>query len=128
MNLKINSTFLRFLIAGGFNTFFGWLIFSMLILMDVQTWIALILTNLVGIGVNFVTQGAYAFRNMSLNRFPSFIASYVAIYTVNLIGINAMRNWVENPIISQLILTLPLAILSFCLLSKFVFKPEVVNL
>jgi putative flippase GtrA len=125
MKLKIHATFLRFLIAGGFNTLFGWLIFSTVILVGAQPWLALIISYLISIGFNFITLGAYVFRDMELNRLLRFVLSYVAIYTTNLICMEVLKPLVENPIISQLILTFPLAILAYTILSKGVFRPQI---
>jgi putative flippase GtrA len=125
MNLKINNTYLRFLIAGGFNTLFGWLCYTAAILLGAAPWLALIVSTLTGIAFNFITLGAYAFQRLGLDRFPRFVLSYGAIYTTNLICLKALRPWVESPILGQLILTIPLAILSYILLSKLVFHNRI---
>ena len=88
-------------------------------------WLALIVATLTGMVFNFITLGAYAFRSLVLNRFPRFILSYGAIYTTNLICLKALKPWVDNPILGQLILTLPLAILSYIIMSKIVFNPQI---
>jgi putative flippase GtrA len=125
MNLKIHNTFLRFLIAGGFNTLFGWLCFAAAILLGAPPWLALIVACLTGIVFNFITLGGYAFRSLVLNRFPRFVLAYGVIYTTNLICLKALRPWVDSPILGQLILTLPLALMSYIILSKMVFNPQI---
>ena len=124
MNLKIHNTYLRFLIAGGFNTLFGWLCYAAAILLGAPPWLALIVATLTGIVFNFITLGGYAFRSLVLKRFPRFVLAYCAIYTTNLICLNALKPWVESPIWGQLILTLPLAILSYVIMSRMVFNPQ----
>ncbi|MES2626569.1 MAG: GtrA family protein [Pseudomonadota bacterium] len=125
MNLKIHNTYLRFLIAGGFNTLFGWLCYAAAILMGAQPWLALILATLTGVVFNFITLGGYAFRSLVMSRFPRFVLAYCVIYTTNLISLQALKPWVDNPIWAQLIITLPLALLSYVIMSKMVFNTEI---
>jgi putative flippase GtrA len=122
MNLEINNRYVRFLIAGGFNTLFGWLCYAGLILLGAPPWLALILATLTGITFNFITLGGYAFRSLVLNRFPRFVLAYCIIYTTNLVCLKALSPWVDSPILGQLILTLPLALLSYIIMSKLVFN------
>jgi len=121
MNLKSRTTFLRFLIAGGFNTLFGWLVYSAAIIFRMPPWLALIVGTVTGIGFNFISLGAYVFRDMSRKRLPLFVLSYGFIYTINLICLKAMELWIDSPIWGQLILTLPMAVLSYTVLSCMVF-------
>lgn len=121
MKLKRHAIFLRFLIAGGFNSLFGWLIYSAVILLGGEAWLALIVGSITGIGFNFITFGGYAFRDMAIKRLPRFVLSYGCIYVINLICLTALNPWVAHPIWSQLILTPPLSILSYVLLSRMVF-------
>ena len=121
MNLDRHATFVRFLIAGGFNTLFGWMVYSVAILVGLQPWLALIVGIATGIGFNFVSLGAYAFRDMALKRLPRFILSYGVIYATNLLGLQMLKPWVDHPIWAQLILAPTMALLSYFLLSRTVF-------
>jgi putative flippase GtrA len=121
MSLRRHATFLRFVIAGGVNTLFGWVIYAAAILSGAQPWLALIVSTVTGIGFNFVSLGAYAFRDMALKRLPRFVLSYGFIYASNLMCLKWLRPWIEQPIWAQLILTPPMAILSYLLLSRLVF-------
>lgn len=121
MKLECNLAFLRYLVAGGVNTLFGWLIYSSAILLGAQPWLALIIGTVTGIGFNFITLGGYVFRDLTLKRLPRFVLSYGLIYTVNLIGLSALRQWIGSPIWAQLILTPIMAIFSYILLSRLVF-------
>lgn len=125
INFRTQNTYVRFLIAGGFNTLFGWLCYSATILLGAPPWLALIIATLIGIGFNFLTLGGYAFRSLVWNRFPRFVLSYAVIYTTNLICLEALEPWVPNPILGQLILTPPQAILSYIILSKMVFNRRI---
>ena len=55
MPIIMLSRFLRFLLAGGLNTLFGFAVYSLFALSDLSTWMVLIASNLAGIAFNFVT-------------------------------------------------------------------------
>jgi putative flippase GtrA len=114
-------TLARFFIAGSVNALFGWCAYSITILIGVKPWAALVAGNVMGVAFNFLTLGGYAFRDLSLARLPSFFAVYTSLYAINLFGLHAISLWIAQPIWAQLILTPPMALLSFVLLSYFVF-------
>lgn len=121
MNVDRYATLIRFLIAGGLNSLFGWLIYSVAILLGAQPWLALIVGVVMGIGFNFATLGGYAFRDMSIHRLPRFVMAYAFIYLVNLLSLTLLRRWIDHPILGQLILTPFMALLSYVVLSRKVF-------
>lgn len=121
MRLKRSATFLRYLIAGVFNTLFGWLVYAVVVLLGGQSWLALIIGTVTGIGFNFFSLGGYVFRDMAMKRLLRFVLAYAFIYVINLIGLTVLKQWVCNPIWAQLILTPPMAIFSYLLLSRLVF-------
>jgi putative flippase GtrA len=116
------ARFIRFLIAGAFNTLFGWLVYSAAILLGAAPWLALIIGLLAGIVFNFISLGAYVFRDMVLGRLPRFVLSYGFIYAANLICLKALKPWIYDPIWCQLLLTPPTALLSYFIQSRLVFK------
>lgn len=111
----------RFLLAGAANTLFGWLIYSASVVLGAPVWVALIISTVVGIAFNFLTIGGYAFRALSLQRLPKFVSAYALVYVVNLACISMLKSWVNEPIWIQLLLTPPMALLSFFLMSRWVF-------
>lgn len=121
MNIKRHAVFLRFLIAGGVNTLFGWVIYAASVLLGAQPWLALIVSTVTGIAFNFLSLGGYAFRDMAMSRLPRFLLSYGFIYVTNLGCLHLLKQWVDHPIWGQLILTPPMALLSYFLLSRMVF-------
>lgn len=121
MNLERYATLIRFLIAGGFNSLFGWLVYSAAILLGAPPWLALIVGIVMGIGFNFVTLGGYAFRDMTLARLPRFVVTYSFIYVVNLVCLTLLERWIAHPILGQLILTPFMAMVSYVVLSRMVF-------
>ncbi|MBC7621518.1 MAG: GtrA family protein [Candidatus Saccharibacteria bacterium] len=113
---------MRFLIAGGANTLFGFVIYSISILAGLLVWEALLVGVLAGLGFNFVTTGGYVFRDLTGRRFLRFTGAYVLIYLVNLGLVVLLSEWMDSAILIQAIITIPMALGSYLLMSKFVFR------
>ena len=115
------STFLRFLVAGGINTLFGYAAYSTCILSGAQLWLALLVGMLAGTVFNFFTTGGYAFRQLALSRYPRFVGCYLLVYGVNLLLIRLLSPWVQDKLALQGLLLVPLALLSYVLMARLVF-------
>lgn len=112
---------MRFLVAGGVNTLFGFAVYSAFIVAGMEVWFALLAGMLLGTVFNFFTTGGYAFRELSLSRFPRFVICYLLIYGINFLLIGLISGWLNDKILSQAILVLPMALLSYFLMLRFVF-------
>jgi len=115
------STFLRFLIAGGVNTLFGFLVYSLAILLGLQVWQALSAGMPTGLGFNFLTTGGFVFRDLTARRFFRF-AGALLIYLVNLSLVALLSEWTDSATLIQGIVTIPMVVGSYLLMSKFVFR------
>ena len=124
-----SNRFMRFLVAGAINTLFGFLVYSAAILFGAPVWLALLIGTVCGTLFNFFSFGGYVFHDIGLNRLPRFVFCYLAIYFLNLMLIDWLLLWVENPIFAQGILTLPVAVLAYIVMARFVFfqKPPLVS-
>lgn len=120
-----NNEILRFIVAGVLNTFFGYAVYSLAIILGAAAWMALLTGMLLGTIFNFFTTGGYAFRQLSKERYPRFVACYLLVYGVNLLLIEALSLWISNKLVSQALLLLPLAVLSYVLMSRLVFVKHV---
>jgi len=120
----LSNRFARYLIVGGLNTLFGFFVYSMLIILDLPTWVALLVGNAVGIAFNFFTTGGMVFRDLSLYRAPLFVLCYLAIYFVNLELIDWMIPVTGGRIAAQAILALPMALLSYLMLANIVYRKK----
>ncbi|HET7175767.1 MAG TPA: GtrA family protein [Gammaproteobacteria bacterium] len=118
----LSKRFVRYLLVGGLNTLFGFLVYSTFILLHCSTWLALIGGNVAGVVFNFFTIGGLVFLNLSPSRVPLFVLSYVVIYFVNLELIGWVAGLVHGRIMAQAVLVLPMALLSYLILSTYVFK------
>ena len=114
---------IRFLLVGGLNTIFGFAVFSIIVCLGGQTWHALLGGNLMGIVFNFLTIGGVVFCDISLRRLPRFALTYLGLLSLNLILIGQLTSAFQlDRITTQALLTAPMAILSYLIVSKFVFS------
>ena len=124
-NLNLNkSRFMRFLVAGGVNTLFGFAVYSICIVVGMPVWLALLVGMLAGTVFNFFTTGGYVFRELTLHRFIRFAICYLSIYVINFMLIELISIWLSSKILSQAIITFPLALLSYFLMARFVFSSK----
>jgi putative flippase GtrA len=115
------NEFLRFLVAAGINTLFGFTVYGLGIISGAPVWLALLIGMLAGTVFNFFTTGGYAFRQLSVARYPRFVACYFLVYGTNLVLFEVLSGWISNKLIIQALLSIPLALLSYVLLSRLVF-------
>jgi putative flippase GtrA len=113
---------LRFVLAGAANTAFGFGVYGALALTGLATWLCLLLGTLAGIAFNFVTWGAYVFRDLTIARLPSFLSAYGFVYAANLGLLHLLLPWTHNRIWTQLFLVPAMAVLSYLLMNGLVFR------
>ena len=138
----IDKKFIKFLFVGALNTLFGYLMYTIFISTPLKREYALLLAYMVGVLWNFKTTGVLVFKNNNNKLIFKFISAYVITYFINLLGLNfvnsagwgkALANWTLNILnietklnlikyFDQIILVLPIAIISFVLFKTFVFK------
>jgi putative flippase GtrA len=95
---------LRFLVAGGLNTAFGFGVYSALVLLGIPVPAALLIATVAGVFFNFLTYGGFAFRSLELRRLPRFLAAYALIYLFNLALLEGLRAATGlGPIVAQLL-------------------------
>ncbi len=116
-----DSQFLRFLLSGGINTLFGYVVYAVGILAGAPIWLALLGGMVTGSVFNFFTTGGYAFRQLSPKLYPRFLACYLLLYGVNLALIEWLSAWISNTLLIQALLLVPLALLSYFMMARLVF-------
>ena len=117
-----NNLISRFFLAGILNTIFGWLIFSIFIFFNKPVSISLFFGMLFGILFNYITIGGYAFRKFSKLIFIKFLLANLIIYFINLQLLEKIEDIFSSIIIAQFFLLPFMAISSFIMMKKFVFK------
>lgn len=116
--------FFRFLLVGGINTLFGYLIFSVLILLKIHYSIASLLGTILGVLFNYFTTGRIVFNNRDSKLLIKFFGVYGITYLVNLFFLNIFDNLHMNMLIAGAILIFPIALLSYFLNKTFVFREQ----
>ena len=120
--LLVDRQFLRFLVAGGVNTLFGFGVNIAAMLAGLPVWLAMLVGTVAGVVFNFFTHGGYAFRDMSARRLPRYVLGYAIVYAVGLGAFNVLHCVVPGPIVCQTLLLIPMALLSYLIMSRFVFQ------
>lgn len=119
--LLADRQFLRFLVAGGVNTLFGFGVNIAVMLAGQPVWLSMLVGTVAGIAFNFFTHGGYAFRDMSARRLPRYIVGYAVVYLVGLAAFHALNVVVPGPVVCQVLLVVPMALFSYLIMSRFVF-------
>ena len=118
---SLKSRPLRFLITGGLNALFGFTVYAVAIGVGSTVGIALAVSLIAGVTFNFLTTGSIVFKRLRARDFIPFVLCYGLVYLVNLALLTLVRRAVPSPILAQLVVVLPIAALSYGLLSTFVF-------
>jgi putative flippase GtrA len=110
-------TFLRFLAAGLVNTLFGYAVYALLVLGGVPPQPALVVAFAVGVVWNYVTSARFVFHVRGYRRLPAYAGLYLLLYLLNAGALRLALSEGVPPLLAQAVLTPPMAILSFALLS-----------
>jgi putative flippase GtrA len=118
-----NKKFIKFILVGILNTIFGYGLFSFFIFLGLHYPTAVFLSTIIGVLFNFKTIGKLVFNNHNNSLIFRFVFVYTLIYGLNVSGLWALqRIGYNNMYINGFILLAPLALISFALNKKFVFK------
>jgi len=122
-----NNKFIKFVLVGILNTIFGYSLFAIFIFFGIHYSFAVLLSTIFGVLFNFKTIGKLVFDSHDNSLIFRFIMVYIIIYLLNIFGLWLLNtSGFENMYINGFILLAPLAIVSFVLNKKIVFK-EVEN-
>ncbi|MFA5793885.1 MAG: GtrA family protein [Candidatus Brocadiia bacterium] len=120
----LNHQFIRFLIVGGVNTVFGYSIYALFIYIGLHYTIAALASTILGVLFNFKTTGIFVFKSNRNSLLFKFIGVYAVIYLLNIACLKIFNMLEVNMYLAGAILILPLAVLSFILNKKYVFKEQ----
>ena len=114
----------RFLLVGMLNSMFGFCVFSAVVWLGQGTVAALLAGNVAGLVFNFFSTGGLVFRTLALTRLPKFLVCYVLMLFMNYGLLAILAPVLDSKILAQAILTVPMASLSYLLLTFWVYKPS----
>jgi len=118
--------FILFLFVGVLNTAFGYGLFALFIWLGLHYSLAVLFSTILGVLFNFKTIGGIVFKDGNNRLIFRFIAVYVFLYVLNVTGLKLFdMAGLTNKYISGAILLMPMAVISFLLNKKFVFRKGV---
>jgi len=112
---------LRFLLAGGLNTLFGYAAFYAAFALTGQPALSVLISNAFAVLFNFVTIGGYAFGVRDTRRLARFAALYGGLMVANITGLHVLTSIEISAPLAQAMLVPPLVVLSYFLSRGFVF-------
>ena len=120
---NIDEKFFKFIFVGILNASFSYAIYAFFILIGLVANLALFFQYIIGVLWNFKTTGTIVFKNKNNKLIFKFIASYVLTFAINSVLL-ALLTKIINPYLAQAILIMPVALITFIILKKWVFKQE----
>lgn len=118
-----NNKFIKFILVGILNTAFGYSLFALFIFLNMHYSLAVFLSTVLGVLFNFKTIGKLVFDSHDNSLIFRFIAVYVLLYLINISCLWFFKiSGFENMYINGFVLLFPLALISFVLNKKYVFK------
>jgi putative flippase GtrA len=121
----LNVQVIRFLLVGLMNSAVGFCTFSVAFWLFHDSVIALLAGNIAGLAFNFFSTGGLVFRTTALKRLPKFAAAYLLVMLINYGGLEILMHYLESKIVAQAFLTLPIAALSYVILTFWVYKQDI---
>jgi putative flippase GtrA len=120
--IKKPKKLLRFLVVGVLNTFVGYTIYAACLFFGLHYSAAIGLATVLGVLFNFNSIGALVFNSKDKRKLPKFVAVYIFVYCINVISVGFLLFIGQPAWLGGLIMVLPLALISFYLNSRFVFR------
>lgn len=113
--------FLRFLVAGGVNTVFGYSVFCLALWASRRSMVALVVATILGTLFNFFTVSNHVFRHAKAHLLWRFIAVYAVVFLCNAAGLLSFERLGFASALAQAILLPLMVVLSYVLNKRLVF-------
>jgi putative flippase GtrA len=113
---------IRFVLVGGLNTAFSYVVYAACIFIGGGYVLASAASMAGGILFSHMTTGRLVFAGASPGSLARFAACYLLVYGFNLLLLYSLDRLGVDPYLSGLIVALPGALLSFVLLKLVVFR------
>jgi putative flippase GtrA len=121
-NTKLEiSQIVLFFVIGGVNTVFGYSLYALLLFLHLHYALASLLATIGGVLFNFKTTGVIVFKNHDNGLLVKFGAVYCVTYLVNVGFLKIFSLFNANMYLAGAIMVIPIALLSYTLLRKFVY-------
>lgn len=110
-----------FFLIAGVNTLFGYALFTLLIYLKLNLYLATALAMIGGIIFNFNTYGRLVFKNFDWKKIFGFTGIYAFTYVINVVLIKLLSKQIDSLYIVQLILVVPIGLMVYFLNKRYVF-------
>lgn len=107
---------------GGLNTLFGYGLFAFFIFLHFNYLVAITFGTIIAIIFNFKTTGLIVFKSNDNKLIFKFFGVYLIVYILNVIGLRIFNQFNVSNYIAGAVLLFPMAIVSFLLMRRLVFK------
>lgn len=108
----------RFLVVGGFNTLFGYGLFTLFYLTTHQRQPSLIASTVLGVTFNYFTTGRLVFANRGFRAMLPFFAGYGVILLANMAALEIFTRLGVPTLVGQAI-ALPLMVVLSYLINRY---------
>lgn len=112
---------IRFGYMGVLNVAINYAIYAGLVLLDVNSQIALLAGTVVSVAFAYVVGTRVVFGNRGFASLPRFAGVYVVMYFLNAGGLAAVERAGVGPLLAQLLLIPPIVTISYILQRTVVF-------
>lgn len=122
----IKKTIVKFLGVGIVNTIVGYLIYAILVLLNVPYLVSLSIATVAGVTFNYFSIGRLVFKSRSSSAtLFKFLTAYGMVYLLNAFMLNmAIKNFQINPYIAQALCVPPSVFSSWILMNYWVYKND----
>lgn len=120
----LTGRFAKFLLVGGSNTLLNYCLYALLIYLGLGYALATTIAFIIGLVVNFKTQGRLVFNTNSNRPFFLYVVSWLGIYLTNLWLLGLLIAQGADSYLAGAIMIPPIAVLSFVVLKFVVFREK----
>lgn len=109
------------MLVGVLNTVVGYGLFALLVFLGLPYPVAIGLSTIMGVALNFQTTGRLVFGGAPLTRIGRFIGVYAFVYVLNVGSVAALLRLGLNIYMANALVIFPLALVAYMLQRNFVF-------
>jgi putative flippase GtrA len=122
-------SFIKFLFVAGINTLFGFLIYALTVFILKQlfscsnVYLAVVIATIIAVLFNFKTYGTLVFKTKDNSRIIRFFGVYLCTMSLQMLSLKLLSlAGITNSYIAGGVILLPMSLLSFLLMRRFVFN------
>ena len=124
--MKLSSQIKRFILTGGVNTVFGYLVYAFgIVAMNLSYFWAVVLSYVIGVTFSYAMFRAFVFTagERGWRSYARFIPTYVFLLIFNIAALYVLVDLAAwNKLVAQAVVVPVCAVLSFIINRVFVFK------